>query len=194
MIPRLPYWVLTEKQPAFSETESRTAVEMVARVYGKIQELIDDYNSFVDTVNENIEDFESTTNQDLETFKTNLEKIIHDYIATLDMKIAHMERSMQEATSAMTTNLKDTVEQVVEDMKANGDFDTVIANAFDSLGGRVITLENSYLDVDSRLDTLEESKIEVETRLANLESSTVKLIYNSENESLNFENMEVEIV
>ena len=37
MILKLPKWILTNKFPAFHDTESLTAIEQTARVYGKIR-------------------------------------------------------------------------------------------------------------------------------------------------------------
>lgn len=51
MIKPLPHWVLTNNQPAFYDTESVTAIEMVAKIYGKMEELVNAYNDFVDEVN-----------------------------------------------------------------------------------------------------------------------------------------------
>lgn len=44
MIKPLPHWVLTNNQPAFYDTESVTAIEMVAKLYGKMEELITSCN------------------------------------------------------------------------------------------------------------------------------------------------------
>lgn len=120
MIAKLPYWVLTEKYPAFSETESKTAVEMVARLYGKVQELIDDYNSFIDIINKNIVEFQSNTTQDLETFKVNLENLIHNYIKTLDMKIQHHDREIQETIVYIKENITEVANKLMYDVLQNG--------------------------------------------------------------------------
>jgi hypothetical protein len=161
MIPRLPYWILTEKHPAFLETESKTAVEMVSRVYGKVQEIVDDYNKFVDIINKTIEDYETNTNQDLNCFKENLTKIVHDYIATLDMKVDHQDRQIEETVSYFKDNVKQAMTDIINEMKESGELENAIVNAFDNLGGRVAILENSK----------------------------VKMTYDSFTESINFENV-----
>ena len=58
MIKPLPKWVLTNEYPAFYDTESVTAIEMVAKLYGKMEELITTYNEFVDEINKTIADFD----------------------------------------------------------------------------------------------------------------------------------------
>ena len=95
----LPHWVLTDKHPAFNDKESLTAIEMVSRVYGKVQELIDEYNKYVAEVNKEIENFESGITTDYETFKANINKIMHDYIAMIDEKIVAQDAEIVELSS-----------------------------------------------------------------------------------------------
>ena len=44
MINQLPNWCLTNENPSFYETESATAIEMVAKLYAKVKELIESEN------------------------------------------------------------------------------------------------------------------------------------------------------
>lgn len=61
----LPNWCIPDLQPAFFETESATAIEMVAKLYGKVKEVITGYNSFTSEMNEKI-------NEAYDYMKTNL--------------------------------------------------------------------------------------------------------------------------
>lgn len=83
----LPHWCLTDLQPAFYETESGSAIQMVARVYKKIEELVCNYNSFVDEINRYVEEFESGMIADFDCFKNCIIKTVNDYIETIDTKI-----------------------------------------------------------------------------------------------------------
>ena len=87
MIKRLPYWVVPDSLPAFYETEGATAIQMVAKLYAKMQDMIDDYNKFVTQVNKEIEDFETGINKDFDKFKNCVMKLMSDYIETIDTKI-----------------------------------------------------------------------------------------------------------
>ena len=42
----LPNWAFLTSKYAFEDTESNTAIEQTARLYRKVQELIEEYNSF----------------------------------------------------------------------------------------------------------------------------------------------------
>lgn len=44
MVKPLPNWIVTEGQPSFYETEGQSAIQMVAKLYGKVQELIEEIN------------------------------------------------------------------------------------------------------------------------------------------------------
>lgn len=94
MIKPLPKWVLTDKYPAFYDTESVTAIEMVAKLYGSMQELITDYNKFVDEVNQAIKDFEDGMIASFEEFKTCVMSLMENYIASVDMKIQMQDQAI----------------------------------------------------------------------------------------------------
>jgi len=122
---KLPIWNLTTKRPAFYDMESLTAVEQTAKIYGAMQELIDEYNTFATELNKSIEEFEKGTNQDLECFKTEMTTLIENYIKSIDMKIS------QDLT------------KVIAEMIDDGTLDEGVLEVFDHLDTRVQTLENT---------------------------------------------------
>lgn len=162
----LPKWCLTETHPAFYDVDSKTAVGQTARVYAAMLELQEDYNSFVSEINICITDFINNVNADQECFKNQITKIVHDYIAMLDEKLKLQDKEIQESIVYIKDNLQEGIKEVINEMVESGELENAIVDAFDNLGARVTMLENSK----------------------------VKMVYNSETESLNFENVEVEIV
>lgn len=110
MIKPLPNWVLTKNYPAFYDTESVTAIEMVAKLYGAMQELITDYNKFIDDINQGIEDFENGVNADIEAQN----KIIED------------------AVKYMKDNLIATVTALYEAGFESGDYVSMVGIYYDS--------------------------------------------------------------
>lgn len=121
MITPLPLWVLTNKYPAIYDGESASAIEMVAKVYGKMQEMITDYNSYVKQINAAIADFEAATNQNFEDFKQEILNITSDYIACLDMKIKNQDSKIEEAIQYMKDNIIQTAETIFTEAIQNGD-------------------------------------------------------------------------
>lgn len=139
----LPHWCLTGTRPAFYDTESATAVEQTAKLYGVINEIIDGYNKTVDELNTTITEFIESTNNDQEEFKEHIDKIVHDYIEMLDEKIKLQDKEIAEAVSFMKDNLSESVNQVVQEMVENGEIDEAILSAMGTLESRVTTLENT---------------------------------------------------
>ncbi len=103
---QLPKWVLSNKYPAFFESESMTAIEQTARVYGAMQQLIDEYNSFADAVNAEIEKYETSTTQDIDKFKCCVTELMENYIKSIDMK-------MDDASVFMKTNIEETTSNII---------------------------------------------------------------------------------
>lgn len=68
-IPLLPEWILTGNSPAFYDSESLTAIQQTARLYGAVRELQQAYNDFteatgvtLDAMQENLDNMSDTLN------------------------------------------------------------------------------------------------------------------------------------
>ena len=126
-ITTLPKWVLTGTNPAFYDMDSATATEQTAKIYGKMKELVEDYNKFSEELHNAITNLVNGTTEDIEKFKTDLNKIVHDYIAMLDnktsvklesydSKIAEQDKKLNQAIDYMTENLGEYVQEVTGDV------------------------------------------------------------------------------
>ena len=69
MIDNLPKWVLPNNYPAFYDSESATAIEMVAKLYGAMKTLIEEHNT-------NSEEWKNTIDAAIEFMKDNLDESI----------------------------------------------------------------------------------------------------------------------
>lgn len=105
---RLPEWVMTNKFPSVYDSESGTAIEMVAKVYGAMQNLITEYNQFAETVNQNIESFEGDIQKEFEEFTVGMQQAFQDFIDVVDLKIGDAEsfvkNNMNEALNTAIAN------------------------------------------------------------------------------------------
>ena len=126
MIKPLPYWVVPNTLPGFYETEGATAIQMVARIYGKIQDLIEDYNKFVDQVNQHIEEYETNINQSFECFKNRMIQTMNDYIETIDNKINIQDDKIAEAIEYMKDNIVATTTNIINQAIENGDIEVAL--------------------------------------------------------------------
>ena len=142
-IKHLPHWVLTDLQPAFYDVESGTTLQQTARMYAKIQDLIDIYNEFVTKINRYITDFENGIIEDFECFKNCIIKTMNDYIETIDMKINiqdttiadsierqdqaienkfnEQDQNIENAINYMKDNIVATTTNIINQAIANGD-------------------------------------------------------------------------
>ena len=75
----LPHWIVADTLPAFYETEGATAIQMVAKLYNKVKELIEsyteltnDYIQFKNEVNDSLADMNDTINGAVEYMQTHL--------------------------------------------------------------------------------------------------------------------------
>lgn len=147
----LPIWTLSDGIPSVYDTTSGTYQEMVAKVYGAMRTLQLDYNSFANDINGTITKFINDANVDQEQFENEINQIIHDYIITIDTKIAHQDRVIEENIAFIRDNLASEVTRVINEMKDNGELDVIIGDAIGGLGTRVETLESSVTTMNNEL-------------------------------------------
>lgn len=147
-IPRLPHWVLTDLHPAFYDTESDTAIKMVAKLYAKMQELVDDYNVYIDNVNNLIEAFTSGMNNDMNSFKLEMRTLYQEFIDVIDIKVANQDKEIQDAINFMKQNLANSITTLINQMRESGELDQAILNAIESSMLVTVSLdenENLYI-------------------------------------------------
>jgi hypothetical protein len=132
-IKHLPHWVLTDLQPAFYDVESGTTLQQTAKMYGKMQELIDLYNEFVTKVNKYIKDFEDGIITDFEEFRICIIVTMNQYIETIDTKINLQDTKIQDAIDYMKDNLISTVTDLFNQALLNGDIRASLVETYDPL-------------------------------------------------------------
>lgn len=122
----LPHWVLTNLQSAFYDSESGTVLQQMARVYSKIEELINIYNEFACEVNRYIKEFEDGIIRDFECFKNCIIKTMNDYIESIDTKISLQDLKISEAIERQDntiagkfTEQDNTIAEAINYMKDN---------------------------------------------------------------------------
>lgn len=141
----LPHWCITNILPAFYDYESLTAIEQTGRLYKTIEELLKDYNKYVDEVNSTINEFMTTSGKHITDFETKIIKITHDYIATIDMKMAHQDRVIADAVKMMKEGLTDSIKSVLADMKESGELTDELMEGLDHITSRIVALENKFI-------------------------------------------------
>lgn len=184
MITQLPKWALVNKFPALYDTESVTAVEQTARVYGKINELIESYNNYIELVNSEIKKFTEATDSNYEEFSKKIIKITEDFITTIDMKVVNFSRLMDENFTAQNKEISErlaaqdneiaaiyntfrndilnTVSTILAEMKESGELgDTILTS--------LTAVENAVVNLTARLETVEGNNENLASRLEEFE-------------------------
>ena len=112
-ISKLPKWCLVNKFPAFYDFESLTVTEQTARLYGKVAELIESYNKYVEEINKTIGEYEDKQDKDISDFIHRLSCLADNYINTVDMKIMHQDRQIAEVYSKFGEDVINTIKIVI---------------------------------------------------------------------------------
>lgn len=110
---KLPFWRLTNRHPAFYDSESGTVIEQTAKVYAAMQNLTNEFNKYVEDLNTEMARFqEEILKSDCE-YKQRLCEIMDNYIQQVD----HM---LNEAIAYMKNNLDETATQLINEAIERG--------------------------------------------------------------------------
>ena len=145
MILKLPKWILTNKFPAFHDVESLTAIEQTARVYGKINELIDNYNSFAENINKTLEEYARADQEEEEAFKVGLRQEFQDFINVVDLQIRDLEQYVK-------VNLHSEIRKLWNELNDNGDIQDLINKTLEELITKVDNIKLSWDRYSSELE------------------------------------------
>jgi len=98
-LPLLPKWILPPTMPSIYDSESATALEMVAKVYGAVSKVVEDYNVFVDQINEEIRSFTSSSEEEITNFKKSVEQRLNCKFNELDAMFAKLRLELKQHTN-----------------------------------------------------------------------------------------------
>ena len=163
IIKPLPSWALINRFPAFYEGESLTAVEQTARVYAKINELIDSYNKYVSEINVQLTELETKHNEDIECTIKTIVKITSDYINTVDLKLIHQDRKIKEFIDAYKNQIAETVNTLVSEMREMGELDEAILSALNGIDNRMVTIESEWESTKQGWSTMQSDYEQIKT-------------------------------
>lgn len=148
MLKLLPHWRISNITPAFYDTESATAIEMTAKIYAKVNELVADYNEFVDRINKEFNETVNSTNKDFELFRVSLRQEFQDFIDIVNIKYKGQETFIQDMYEKMIVNLSTELETITNNLIASGDIavglslnesteELTLTTSFDKLGSDI---------------------------------------------------------
>lgn len=109
----LPHWVLTDLQPAFYDTEAGSVLELLSKIYGKIEELINDYNLFANEVNSHLDAQDKEIADSVQYMKDNLTDTVNELF----------EQGLEDGTFTSTFNI--TYDSETETLTINNELTSV---------------------------------------------------------------------
>lgn len=134
----LPHWVISDNHPAFYDTESLSAVKMVARLYSKIEELICNYNTYARRLSNYLEDFENGIIKDFKCFKECITNLQNEYIKTIDIKIDMQDSKINDAINYMKDNIIETASILFEQALKAGKIKASLLEEYDNINESLI--------------------------------------------------------
>lgn len=119
---KLPNWVVTNKFPAFYDTESLTAIEQTARLYGATNKLIESYNTFVSLVDDALLEFDEKYQQDKNVFALDIRQTIQDFFDSVETQLQLQDAKIESVEQYLITNLAATINAAIASGKLKIDF------------------------------------------------------------------------
>lgn len=153
---KLPIWVLTNPKPSVYDSESSTAIEMVAKLYTTCNEIVEDYNKFVEQVTTQIDTFVADSTEEYETFRVSLRQEFQDFIDTIDLKVRSVENYMKNnltdtANKFLATVINDLQTQITTFEADRAYFKTEFEKQTKSIETQNALLNNALKNIDVKI-------------------------------------------
>ena len=126
MIEQLPNWAIANEHPSFYDVESATAIEMVAKLYRKVNDLIKEHNTFTEEFKTAFEEFKKGVNDNFELFATELRQEFQDFIDVVELKIKNQDAKIQNAEDYMKNKIVSTTQNIVINALANHEIEVAM--------------------------------------------------------------------
>ena len=142
---RLPHWVVADRFPAFFESESATAIEMVAKLYDVVKSIPEDYNTNIDILMTELQNWEGDQTEAFNCFKSKIVEMLNDFITAQNIAFDKQNLEIAKAKEYMTTHIHETANAIIQQMMTEG----------------ILTLNIEYVDDTEALSLNIVSDVEV---------------------------------
>ena len=163
----LPRWCLTNTKPTIYDAESGSVIEQTAKVYGAMNELIEEYNKFVDSVNTQITEFSSSEKTDNETFRVGLRQEFQDFIDIVELKIGNFDSYTKE-------KIRTLFNEVLNELIKNGEFLNIISDVLSSYKTEIMNDVTKALDDKADTDHNHDGRYYTKERTSQLVAEKVQ--------------------
>lgn len=144
----LPNWYLTRTLPAYHDGESGTVIEQTHKIYNAMNELINEYNTFVDSTNTKLTEFVEKYNDDIEVFQTSFRQEFQDFIDVIDLKILALQQEISEFGEVDLTPIQSQLDSMTNEINTlKQRLDEIDIEYAEKTGS-----ENGYISVEIEYD------------------------------------------
>ena len=106
----LPKWVLANPIPAIHDFESLTVLDQTARIYGAMNQLINEWNKMI----EQLSGFEKSETESREEFELKITKVIREFMCSWNQKTEDLERFAESIINEAIQDGKITITEVYD--------------------------------------------------------------------------------
>lgn len=137
---KLPTWILPHTKPAFNDRESVTVLEATHKLYGVMNELIEEQNKLNETLNKAWDDFKAATEKDYELFELSMQQAFQDLSGAIDLKLMEIENNFENEIEKATEDVAVKLAQGVVDS-----FNTLALDYMNTVNSKLANVENEQL-------------------------------------------------
>ena len=118
-VPFLPMWNLQPNRPCFYDSDSATMLELAAKMQAAFNSMVEDYNNFAKSINEQITTFINSTSENQETFQAGIRQEIRNFIDDVNLRLAEMQSTLDNTISNLDNIAVTTINKAIADGKLN---------------------------------------------------------------------------
>jgi hypothetical protein len=116
---KLPNWVVANKFPAFYDTESLTAIEQTARLYGATNTLIENYNTFISIVDEALANFLEEYQHSNEVHEVSVRQLIQDFFDSVETALQLQNSRITAIENTFGSNIENAINKAIRNGSLN---------------------------------------------------------------------------
>ena len=106
----LPKWALANPFPALHDFESLTVIDQTARIYGAINQLIEEWNKMI----EQLSGFEKSETESREEFELKITKVVMEFMCSWNQKTEELERFAETIINEAIQSGRITIKEVYD--------------------------------------------------------------------------------
>lgn len=118
---QLPRWALTKGYPASYDSESATAIEMVAKLYGAMSELISEYNEKIKAIADDVSATDHDIKNEMEQFKQCMISLMNEFSDVMSSEYIKNNKMISDTLAQLTSDITATSMQLIQNALDSGD-------------------------------------------------------------------------